>query len=185
MRRRSAFFLLTLVLSLTVQSAPAPRTLPAMTTARYQTTTMNPRFLGETQDNYPRRKPGKPVVHYMTLQERESHRVVIYRGVVLTPQGQPVSGPDHLFNFVMDAAGNFYFFDQEGHEEIRHSSVLGAAPVAGAGEIWVNKQGLITKINSQSGHYGGTVAIFDQTLQELTRNGVNLQKVQVDRGAHK
>jgi hypothetical protein len=113
------------------------------------------------------------LIHYMNKEERASARVVIVNGALYTPTGQPVSygtGPDKL-NYVMDAAGNFYVFDQTGHPELRHSSFFDGLPVACAGDLEV-RNGTIVKINSKSGHYSPSRRMFQNVLTELKKDGV-------------
>ena len=115
------------------------------------------------------------VIHYMNKEEREGARVVIVNGALYTPKGQPVpygTGHDKL-NYVMDAAGNFYIFDQTGHPELRHSSFFDGLPVACAGDLEV-RNGTIVKINSNSGHYSPSRQMFQNVLTELKKDGVAL-----------
>jgi hypothetical protein len=119
-------------------------------------------------------KPGDKVVYWDDI-EREKHRVIIYQGLVYDSNGDILpdtkSNHEDHNNYVMDAAGNFYLFDEYTHPETRHSSVFAGNPVAGAGD-WIIKDGRITYINNDSGHYKPG-ALFINVIQELNRSGVN------------
>ncbi len=114
--------------------------------------------------------------HYMTGHERERFRVVIERGVVYTSQGDvfpDASATDH-FIYVMDAAGNFYVGNQTLDPKLHHSSFFAGKPVAAAGEIQISK-GTITMINRSSGHYKPGLEAFQRVLDELQRDGVEIE----------
>src|SRR4030095_14811079 len=74
-------------------------------------------------------------------------------------------------NYVMDAAGNFYLFDEFTTPSIRHSSIFAGGPVAGAGNIQI-MGGRIVYIDSDSGHYPST-KVFANVLTELRVRGVD------------
>ncbi|WP_138084213.1 hypothetical protein [Phragmitibacter flavus] len=57
-----------------------------------------------------------------------------------------------------------------------HSSLIAAAPAAGAGEIKADN-GVITEISNKSGHYLPTVIQLVQTLKALEKMGVDLSKI--------
>jgi hypothetical protein len=115
------------------------------------------------------------LIHYMSNEERENARVVIVNGRLYTSRGEPTpygkAGED--LNYVMDAAGNFYIFNQTGHPELRHSSFFDGRPVAGAGDLVV-KDGTIAKIDHNSGHYSPSDTMFQNVLSELKKDGVDL-----------
>src|SRR5436190_3191279 len=95
-------------------------------------------------------------VIYLDAQQREERRLVIQNGLVYDHTGKTVintrSKHHNQNNYVMDAAGNFYLFDEFTHPEIRHSSIFAGGPVAGAGNIQI-VDGRITYIDADSGHY--------------------------------
>jgi hypothetical protein len=115
------------------------------------------------------------LIHYMSSEERESTRVVIVNGTLYTPNGQRTHyGADHeTLNYAMDAAGNFYIFNQTGHPELRHSSFFDGLPVACAGDLEV-KNGRIATIDAKSGHYSPSPKMFQNVLTELKQDGVDL-----------
>ena len=115
------------------------------------------------------------LIHYMSDAERERARVVIVNGVLYTSKGEPTpygTNGEEL-NYVMDAAGNFYMFNQTGHPELRHSSFFDGGPVACSGNLVV-KAGRIVKIDHNSGHYSPTDVMFQNALKELKKDGVVL-----------
>lgn len=115
------------------------------------------------------------LIHYMSSAERENSRAVIVNGKLYTPKGTPTPyGSDgEKLNYVMDASGNFYLFNQTGHPELRHSSFFDGGPVACAGNLDV-KNGKIAHIDRNSGHYGPTAKMFQNVLAELKKDGVDV-----------
>jgi hypothetical protein len=124
------------------------------------------------------------LIHYMSNEERESARVVIVNGTLYTSKGKPAPyGTDHeKLNYAMDAAGNFYIFNQTGHPELRHSSFFDGRPVACAGDLEA-KNGRIVTINSKSGHYSPSPKMFQNVLTELKKDGVDLTSTGVAQSA--
>jgi hypothetical protein len=148
-----------------------PAQLRPRTEALYQTKPMNGSRRGEDK----RIVDHGVLIHYMSDQERENARVVIVDGELYTASGEPTPfgrGGEKL-NYVMDAAGNFYIFDQTGHPDLRHSSFFDGGPVACAGDLVV-KNGRIVKINHNSGHYSPSSKMFQNVLTELKKDGVDL-----------
>src|SRR5262249_42078530 len=115
-------------------------------------------------------------VIYLDAQQREERRLVIQNGLVYDHTGKPVlntrSKHRNHNNYVMDAAGNFYLFDEFTHPEIRHSSIFAGGPVAGAGDIQI-VDGQITYIDADSGHYPST-GIHENVLKELAAHGATI-----------
>lgn len=68
--------------------------------------------------------------------------------------------------YVMSSAGDIYAYPAE-LNKFHHSSFLKGAPVASAGEIRTNKNGAVTYINNQSGHYRPNAKEFIQVILEL------------------
>ncbi len=118
----------------------------------------------------------KEGVIYLDTQLREERRLVIQNGLVYDHTGKPVlntrSKHHNQNNYVMDAAGNFYLFDEFTHPEIRHSSIFAGGPVAGAGNIKI-EEGRIVYIDADSGHYP-TEGVHENVLKELASHGVNV-----------
>ncbi|MBV6501732.1 MAG: hypothetical protein CJBNEKGG_04250 [Prosthecobacter sp.] len=96
--------------------------------------------------------------------------------------------------FVMDGQGQLYGKgnaaalagkDDTGRGvNVHHSSFLAGGAVAGAGEMVVDQQGFIKEVTDRSGHYKPGEEQTSQTLDELGRQGVNLDntKFTLDRG---
>ena len=144
--------------------------LAPQTQIRYPTVQMNP--------DQAQRDIDRGVIYFDEAQ-REQHRIVIINGLAYYASGNPV--PDsiepknkhgNMINYVMDAAGNFYLFDEYATPKIRHSSIFAAKPVAGSGEIAIERQ-VITHIDSNSGHYY-TRPVLSNAIAELRRHGVTL-----------
>jgi hypothetical protein len=128
-------------------------------------------------------------VIYLDTKQREERRVLIQNGLVYDYAGKPVlnsrSKHRNQINYVMDAAGNFYLFDEFTHPEIRHSSIFAGDPVAGAGNIKI-EDGRIVYVDSDSGHYA-TEGVYENVLKELASHGVNMgdhTKKHEDTGEH-
>ena len=119
-------------------------------------------------------------IHYMGNAERESKRVFFVRGAAYDANGNlyPDSAPGDVQNYVMDASGNFYVFNQAGHPELRHSSVFDGAPVAGAGNIKFANH-TVRKIDGDSGHYNPSQAMIRNVISQLQADGVDLSQLKV------
>jgi hypothetical protein len=113
-------------------------------------------------------------VIYLDAKQREERRVLIQNGLVYDHTGRPFpntrSKHHNQNNYVMDAAGNFYLFDEFTTPEIRHSSIFAGGPVAGAGNIKI-EDGRIVYIDSDSGHYPND-GTYENVLKELASHGV-------------
>ncbi len=113
--------------------------------------------------------------------QRDHSRIVIKHQRVFNCMDLPV--PDtktDRINYVMDAAGNVYLFDEFTFEKVRHSSILWKTEggtvqgddVASAGEIKIKDQ-MIVMLNSSSGHYPTSGTVFHQVRKELSDVLVN------------
>jgi len=173
-RRWIALFTLGLSVALPAP-IPAQKTAPASVSARafskkegnkYPTVDMRGGKRGEE-------KTGEVI--YLNSTQREERRIAIEKGLVYDHTGKPVpdtrSSHKNQNNYVMDAAGNFYLFDEFTVHSIRHSSIFAGGPVAGAGNL-VIKQGRIVYIDSSSGHYPSK-PLFANVLKELSACGVD------------
>jgi len=124
-------------------------------------------------------------VIYLDARQREERRVSIQNGLVYDHLGKPLltstSKHHNRINYVMDAAGNFYLFDEFTHPEIRHSSIFAGGPVAGAGNIEI-AGGRIVYIDSDSGHYPAQGAI-ENVHKELAARGASIGDRRADRKA--
>jgi len=160
-----------------LEPPPAPPVLRPGDTI--PTVTMKEFFIGETDPNWHPEMHRKVVPIYMTPEQRKVYEVSFANGVFMKADGSVLVDPGNLFNYVMDGNGNFYVFDQVGHDEIRHSSIFDGGPVAGAGELIVDATGHLTAININSGHYPQTQDCLTNILNQLTKNGIDLTKVQI------
>jgi hypothetical protein len=115
-------------------------------------------------------------VIYFDAAQREARRVTIRDGLVYDHTGtllrETRSKHHNQNNYVMDASGNFYLFDEFTTPKIRHSSILAGGPVAGAGNIQIS-DGHVVYIDSDSGHYPST-HVFANVLAELAARGVDV-----------
>jgi hypothetical protein len=113
---------------------------------------------------------------WLTPEQSEKYRVVIKDGKFYDAMGNlypdTKSSHENHFNYVMDAAGNFFLFNEWEEKTIHHSSIVAGGPVAGAGEIIV-KDGSIRFIDSNTGHYRKAYKTFSNVLLELQANGVD------------
>jgi hypothetical protein len=113
-------------------------------------------------------------VVYLNAEQREQRRIVVRDGLVYDHTGRPISETTGKHggknNYVMDAAGNFYLFDEFTTKTIRHSSIFAGGPVAGAGNIQI-RGGHIVYIDTDSGHYPSK-KVFENELKELASCGV-------------
>ncbi len=148
-----------------VQSA-ALKSVGAQQGDKYPTVAMHKSKLGQDKSEG---------VIYLNAQQREERRLVIQNGLVYDHTGKPVlntrSKHRNQNNYVMDAAGNFYLFDEFTHPEIRHSSIFAGGPVAGAGNIQI-VDGRIAYIDADSGHYP-TTGVHENVLKELAAHGAS------------
>ncbi len=121
------------------------------------------------------------VVYDAELAKQNATRITIKNGGRLhTPDGKFLdtakfvthfSGPGKAI-YVMSATGNLHVHSHSvGH--FHHSSLLAGAPVAGAGEIEVQR-GLITWLSNKSGHYRPGRDHLLQVLGMLQSKGVDL-----------
>jgi hypothetical protein len=116
---------------------------------------------------------------YFTPEVREQHRFIVFEGVVYNNNCEIMqNGEDQTkLNYVMDAFGNFYWFNEKVNKRTRHSAVFSGGPVAGAGNIEIDG-GQIKAIDTDSGHYPSG-RVFENVLKELEDSGIDLNKVNV------
>jgi hypothetical protein len=139
------------------------------------------RYHNETDPNEPFPfRPFRTPVHYMDEVEREQSRLFVdgegrlrsaADGSLFDTTGGGTVRSSGRAIFVMDGNGNLYAtMDQQvGH--IHHSSLLGGADVAGAGEIRV-EGGRLVDMTDQSGHYQPTAETNDRALDALRSQGL-------------
>ena len=165
-------FVVGLTLSLPTQARTPLVQAPALTESgkqqgdKYPTVPMHRGKLGQDKSGG---------VIYLDARQREERRVVIENGLLCDHTGKPLttrSKHRNQNNYVMDAAGNFYLFDEFTHPEIRHSSIFAGGPVAGAGNIEIT-EGQLVYIDSDSGHYPAE-GLFQNVHKELAAHGVTI-----------
>jgi len=147
--------------------APAPKQAAAREAAKYPTVGMRGGKLQQDKSSG---------ILYFDAKQREERRLVFQNGLVYDHTGKiPVttrSKHRNQNNYVMDAAGAFYLFDEFTHREIRHSSIFAGGPVAGAGNIAI-EEGHLIYIDADSGHYDSG-SLQGNVLKELASQGITV-----------
>ena len=177
MHRFCGFLLLTILISF---NALAQTFGHLKTQVLFPSTPMYQSYIGEDVPGHavPVSKGVEKII-YLTDREREQYRVVIDKGIAYRTDSSPYQMHESKINYVLDSAGNIYFFENEVRKELRHSSILAGAPVAAAGEMTVDKHGKILSVNRKSGHYKPAQQFFDSMLQVLSDSGVDLERIAV------
>jgi hypothetical protein len=151
----------------TTVQAPAARQATTHQVARYPTVEMH---RGKLQQD---KSSG---VVYLDARQREERRLVLQNGLFYDHTGKTLintrSKHRNQNNYVMDASGSFYLFDEFTHPETRHSSIFAGGPVAGAGNITI-QEGHVLYIDSDSGHYDSS-SLQGNVLKELASQGVTI-----------
>jgi hypothetical protein len=121
-------------------------------------------------------------VKYFTDAERFEREVIIKDGTFIRkktgkniPMKLDKNGQTNFYVFVMDGKGRLFFQDPDKDEYVgkfHHSSFLAAKPVAMAGTIFINPDGKIEALTTQSGHYRPVPGMVDQVIDEFKKNGV-------------
>lgn len=108
------------------------------------------------------------------MADREAYRVVFVDGTARRAQSpEQILTEKGKMNYVLDANGNFYIFNEKVIKEVRHSSFFAGGKVASAGDLKI-QNGRIKSIDSDSGHYEMNDEIFQNVLDFLKKQGVNL-----------
>jgi hypothetical protein len=126
-----------------------------------------------------------PVVKSVGPEERRHYELhlgsTITRGTSKNPYDTSKERSQFLGDgyaiYVMDRQGTFY----AGNQKVglfHHSSLVGGAAVAGAGELKIEK-GKLTFISNESGHYQPDPEHFIQVLNELRSHHIDLSKVEL------
>jgi hypothetical protein len=126
-----------------------------------------------------------PVVKSVGPEERRHYELhlgsTITRGTSKNPYDTSKERSQFLGDgyaiYVMDRQGTFY----AGNQKVglfHHSSLIGGAAVAGAGELKIEK-GKLTFISNESGHYQPDPEHFIQVLNELRSHHIDLSKVEL------
>lgn len=139
-------------------------------------------YKGEDDPTNPGRFFAPKTVHYMTPSELEESRLFARNGLLYgVSDGMPFDtrnaathwSGDGRAMFVMDEHGNIYASLEQDVGRLHHSSFLGGAPVAGAGEIEVI-DGVATLITRKSGHYLPTEEQLSQVRDMLSEQGIDI-----------
>lgn len=140
------------------------------------------RYRNESDPNEPFPfRPFRTPVHYMSAEEREAHRLFVdgdgclrraHDGSLFdTSSARTLHSGVGRAIFVMDGHGNLYATLEQRLGHIHHSSLLGGADVAGAGEIEVIN-GRLGAMTDQSGHYQPKPEMNDRVMESLRRQGL-------------
>lgn len=123
-------------------------------------------------------------VHYLNQEEREKHRLEFRNGLAYvngklfdTEQYLEQFPESSLTIYVMSDEGVLYVFPHKRYVW-QHSTVLQAAPVIDAGEMFFEK-GILRKISNRSGHYTPTKWTLLRTLQVLADQAKNVVEAEV------
>jgi hypothetical protein len=144
------------------------------------------RFQGENVPGNSIWPGGRPVT-YLDDSARAEYRLSVQDGKLYDADGDPFdtsaatthwSGQGRAI-FVMDENGNIYASNRQVVGEFHHSSLLGGAPVAGAGELEVSN-GELRLISNNSGHYLPSRAMTQRVLDVLASRGIDVSKVKID-----
>lgn len=149
----------------------------------FQTKPMNPGHLERDKANH--------VVYYkadVSQSVRDTHKVRIKNGLLYDSRRELITTDEsatewlgnkfeHVYIYIMDKEGNFYIGRQVVNH-FHHSSFFGGEPIAAAGQIRV-RNGKLTYIDNQSGHYTPNQELLAQALVSLRRQGVDINGVEV------
>ena len=117
------------------------------------------------------------VPYFQNQAQREPFRVVIVDGVVkqASPPNLPLN--DGAWFFVMDSAGNFYFFEKDGDSPVHHSSFFAGGPIASGGNLKLSG-GRIVALGYYTGHYLMNPSILENARRALSDAGVDVDSLQ-------
>ncbi|MFG1943149.1 hypothetical protein [Nonomuraea sp. NPDC048826] len=152
---------------------PPPRT--AADGPPLATIPMGRKFVGEDH---------RDGVLYLDAAERESKRLVVHDGKLYDVHGRlfdTTEARSHFSGegraiFVMDQYGNLYAHKEHEVGVFHHSSFLGGAEVAGAGDFEV-KNGVLKVISRHSGHYHPAPEDLQRVVDRLRSSGVDFDGV--------
>jgi hypothetical protein len=127
-------------------------------------------------------------VQYLNSQEREAHKLTVRDGLLYDAQGRLFDTQSALTAwgergkaiYVMDHSGNMYASTHHATGKFHHSSFLGGAPAAAAGELSV-VNGVIQSMNRKTGHYKASKRQLAQCANHLVSQGVR-RRFEVDWG---
>jgi hypothetical protein len=171
-----------------VDAPPAPA--PLVRSEPLPTQELQSTYRGEDDPTNPNRAFYPRTVHYMSPRELETHRVVVADGDLHwasdgarldTAGAQTFHSGDGRAMYVMDENGNLYVSLRQVPGALHHSSFLGGAPVAGAGELVV-RDGDVTIISRKSGHYQPTAAQQQAVVDALAEQGLDVSRIHLESG---
>ena len=119
-------------------------------------------------------------VEYLTPTQRVAYEITVRDGKLYTADGALLTTGRRGAIFVMTEEGRLYAAPDIDPGYFHHSSFVAGAPVAGAGELYA-KEGTLTEISDQSGHYEPGPEFTAQVLRRLRDLGVDLSQVVVRR----
>lgn len=125
-----------------------------------------------------------PQVNYLDESRRHLYEVTVRDGKVIGHHGPLETDSfahkkhENYAIYVISPELKFYIGPyKSGH--FHHSSFLGGAPVIGAGEIKTDKEGTITHLSKDSGHYDPSDLHLEQTLAFLSSHGVDIASIRL------
>jgi len=149
---------------------------------------MSDRYRYETDPNHPDNPFGSQV-RRLNDAELEQHRLVV------GPDGLIRRSDGTLFDtrnassvhaggggraiFIMDEHGNMYASNYQAVGDFHHSTLSGGRPVTGAGELEVI-DGRLQTVTDHSGHYQPGRSNTQNVLDELGRQGIDTNNLNVD-----
>lgn len=130
----------------------------------FRTTELRAEYRGELVD---------PLMKRLSPESRERLRIRAFDGRLYGWDGSILGDGEAVsMIYVMDARGNIYVSHPE-QGKFHHSTFLQGGPVAGAGQITF-RDGKITRIDHQSGHYRPTVDFLNQVVHRFQELGVEV-----------
>lgn len=145
---------------------------------KYKSIPMNSKYKGEEIGVLVNNVKMNP--KYLNAEQLRRFEVEVVGGrLIYKNSKQPVDSYGQNTLYVMDEFGKIYAGLPRNGGKFHHSSFFAGGDVAAAGEIRI-KNGVIQKIDRNSGHYKPSPSEFNQVLLELKNRGVNLLPRQID-----
>lgn len=148
---------------------------------------LDSKYIGENDANNPDRWNYPDVVQYLDEIDRKKYELEVQNGLLVNKQtGAPFdSGESQTLwggaIFVMDEQGRIFASNYQKRGVFHHSSLAGGSNIAAAGNIEV-VNGMLLKVDNQSGHYMPSQSQNSQLFSELERRGMSSEALdQVER----
>ncbi len=129
------------------------------------------------------------VIRYLDQAERAEHVLVVKEGLLYDSRGRRLdpqvdeSGNEERSGFaiyVMTGDGTVYVSFDHKQGSFHHSSLVGGAPTACAGDMTV-VEGELLELSNSSGHYRPPAKCLDAVSTVLTEKGLDMSKVTITR----